>query len=702
MPFMMLVHHQKSCRIGEGSIPVGEDGCPYADKELLIVCDGLGGRGGFPHRGINPEILDRKIFYSKFIEPVLGKPDIIDEKYQRYVEFVEYSFKELFELGERYFDGPDNMRTSGYFASRLVTAIVLHAIDFIPEFGCKKIFSELKSIEEDKRKEYIDNLRFSLAELIKDRLAKIAERMGLRLESRTTGSYLLPTTMVLSLMNETETGVEVLYLWAGDSRGYIWDKNGLAQITDDHEKGETMTNLISLTRSFTLEARMMTFSKPVMLLNVSDGCYKCSCFASAFDFEYVLLKELNESDNFKETAEKLDEQFLHIGTHDDSNTIALMAFGYDEFNDVKSSVAARLDYLNKEMVSKLPDILTRDYDGELDMIDRQISMAILGLKDPLIASEDVVRFIKEKMMSDDTYRPYKQERDLLSNKLSVLAEERKGIKKEILEWVNYYWIRFPYLKKLSGSSGKLFHGDSYEKFDLLREKKEKERREFIDQCTQIYETLNRDIDTVNCKKDDVLNYGAEENDEFKRSFIGTLTSLKDSVDKLIGILNDKYKGGIKFIGSAKPDDEINELAKRYSKKDRPEIENLAKLIFEGSFNVMNYTMPEECKSPIASYLEELKRIERDKYDILAEIEGLPDKHFKAYWDNNAISLIQFIQRDRPSLIPRELRDQIDCDIDGLQAKRQEIVEYLEKRTQIYDLYNYHEQGYYRYFKESEI
>lgn len=702
MPFSMLVHHQKSCRIGEGSIPVGEDGCPYADKELLIVCDGLGGRGGFPHRGINPEILDRNFFYYKFIEPVLGKPNIIDEKYQEFVAFVEYSFKELFELGEKYFDGTDNMRTSGYFASRLVTAIVLHAIKFIPEFGCKKIFSELKSIEEDKRKEYIDNLRFSLAELIKDRLAKIAERMWLKLESITTGSYLLPTTMVLSLMNETETGVEVLYLWAGDSRGYIWDKNGLAQITDDHEKGETMTNLISLTKPFTLEARMMTFSKPVMLLNVSDGCYKCSCFASAFDFEYVLLMGLKKSDNFKETAENLDEQFLHIGTHDDSNTIALMAFGYDEFNDVKSSVAARLDYLNKEMVSKLPDILTRDYKGELDMIDREISMAILGLKDPLIASEDVVRLIKEKMMSDDTYRPYKLERDSLSNKLSVLAEKRKGIKKEILEWVNYYWIRFPYLKKLSGSSGKLFHGDSYEKFDLLREKKEKERREFIDQCTQIYETLNRDIDTVNCKKDDVLNYGAEENDEFKRSFIGTLTSLKDSVDKLIGILNDKYKGGIKFIGSAKPDDEINELAKRYSKKDRPEIENLAELIFEGRFNEMNYTMPEECKSPIASYLVELKRIERDKYDIQAEIEGLPDKHFKAYWDNNAISLIQFIQRDRSSLIPRELRDQIDCDIEGLQAKRQEIVEYLEKRTQIYDLYNYHEQGYYRYFKESEI
>ena len=702
MPFRMLVHHQKSRRIGEGSIPVGEDGCPYVDKELLIVCDGLGGRGGFPHRGINPEILDRNSFYDKFIEPVLGKPDIIDEKYQEFVAFVEYSFKELFELGERYFDGPDNMRTSGYFASRLVTAIVLHAIKFIPEFECKKIFSELKSIEEDKRKEYIDNLRFSLAELIKDRLAKIAERMWLKLESRTTGSYLLPTTMVLSLMNETETGVEVLYLWAGDSRGYIWDKNGLAQITDDHEKGETMTNLISLTKPFTLEARMMTFSKPVMLLNVSDGCYKCSCFASAFDFEYVLLMELSQSNNFKETAEKLDQQFLDIGTHDDSNTIALMAFGYDEFIDVKSSVAARLDYLNKEMVSKLPDILTRDYKGELDMIDREISMAILGLKDPLIASEDVVRLIKDKMMSDDIYRPYKLERDSLLNKLSALAEERKGIKKEILEWVNYYWVRFPYLKKSSGSSGKLYHGDSYEKFDFLREKKEKERREFIDQCTQTYEALNRDIDTVNCKKDDVLNYGAEENDEFKRSFIGTLTSLKDSIDKLIGILNDKNKGGIKFIGSAKPDDEINELAKRYSKKDRPEIENLAELIFEGRFNVMSCTMPEECKSPIASYLEELKRIERDRHDIQAEIEGLPDKHFKAYWDNNAISLIQFIQHDKPSLIPSELGAKIDCDIGELQSKRQEIVKGLEKRTQIYDLYDNHEQGYYRYFKESEI
>ena len=47
-------------------------------------------------------------------------------------------------------------------------------------------------------------------------------------------NVLLPTTLTIALVNEKETNVDILYLWAGDSRGYLWNSDGLAQLTDDH------------------------------------------------------------------------------------------------------------------------------------------------------------------------------------------------------------------------------------------------------------------------------------------------------------------------------------------------------------------------------------------------------------------------------------------------------------------------------------
>jgi len=83
----MLLHHQKRRNFNDGTfVNIGEDGCPYADKELLIVADGLGGRGGYPHTKINPAILNPEMFFNSFIAPVLGIAD------SNYTTFVTNSF----------------------------------------------------------------------------------------------------------------------------------------------------------------------------------------------------------------------------------------------------------------------------------------------------------------------------------------------------------------------------------------------------------------------------------------------------------------------------------------------------------------------------------------------------------------------------------------------------------------------------------
>ena len=241
----MLLHHQKRRNFSDGSfINIGEDGCPYADNQLLIVADGLGGRGGYPHTKINPDILNRDIFYNRFIEPVVGIAD------EHYANFVIDSFHELFELNSKYFSSTATMRTSGYFASRLVTAIVLYELKFNPKFRKEALFCNMAEMEDEAQSSCMRIISDELVKIIQSKLNGFAKIMGLELESKTTGSYLLPTTLTIALVNEKETNVDILYLWAGDSRGYLWNSDGLAQLTDDHERDETMTNLITLTRPF--------------------------------------------------------------------------------------------------------------------------------------------------------------------------------------------------------------------------------------------------------------------------------------------------------------------------------------------------------------------------------------------------------------------------------------------------------------------
>lgn len=319
----MTLHHQKTRKLADGrQIKIGEDGRPYAKDGILIVADGLGGRGGFPHSKINRQLLDRDYFF----EIAFGKD--FEGADEDFMPFVLDSFSEFFDLKDVYFTSPSAMRTSGYFASRLVTAIVLYELKTNPQYERNTLLSKLKSLDSAARVEELRHLGEGLAETIRVKLERFAERMGLVLESKTRGSYLLPSTLVIALTEEHDEDVDVLYLWAGDSRGYLWDTDGLAQITDDHEQNETMTNLITLTKPFAIEARLLTVKKPVVLFNASDGCYKCPCFASPLDLEYSLLQGFAGADGFEKASELLDVTFAGIGTHDDSNTIALATFGY--------------------------------------------------------------------------------------------------------------------------------------------------------------------------------------------------------------------------------------------------------------------------------------------------------------------------------------------------------------------------------------
>lgn len=688
----MLLHHQKRRNFLDGTfVNIGEDGCPYADGELLIVADGLGGRGGYPHTKIDPDVLIREIFYGKFIAPVVGVAD------ENYVQFVTNSFHELFELSGKYFSGTSWMRTSGYFASRLVTAIVLHAFKFHPHFQRDFIFDNIRRLEGEAQKQYINSVGSKLAELIAQQLSEIAKRMGLELESKTKGSYLLPTTLTIALTDEKGDGLDVLYLWAGDSRGYVWNADGLAQMTDDHERDETMTNLITLTKPFQIEAKLFSVAKPVILFNATDGCYKCPCFASPFDLEYVFLQAMNSSDSFDQAAKYLDKQFTVIGTHDDSNTMALATFGYNFFQSVQVAIAKRLDYLQKHIIDKLPDILERDYQDELNQVDEKMEGGIFAVKDALIEIEPIVDFVKQRMV-EEGHAPYLQELSLLQKKLEDLNAAEDCQKKNIINWVQYYWLRYPTLKQYTTAKERFFRGDSYERFAAMEEVCREEKQRYVDTYGKVLEDLEKSVSVVVGMRDRILNLQAPRNKDTKAQLSH---SLKVSYDLLGKVEDGIVKGRIErtFSRYYEVDSHLTELTKRYIVQENDNVLSFAEEIIKGDFRLDGLSMPQECRVALDAYLEALQNIAETRQLICAEINGLQDKYLMSFWTSRLSHLIMSIRRDHPELIPDEIKSSIAGNIGELQAKRDELAHCVEVRNQLYDTYA---KTYYRYFEESAL
>ena len=120
----LTVYRQASKTRPDGTVVYkGEDARPYVDDSLIMAADGLGGAAAIRHTKIVPELFEE----DKVVDALFGRvmDDISDEVFQKY---VKDSFSELRSVKDIYMDNVNNIKKSGYFASRIVTAIVLRAV----------------------------------------------------------------------------------------------------------------------------------------------------------------------------------------------------------------------------------------------------------------------------------------------------------------------------------------------------------------------------------------------------------------------------------------------------------------------------------------------------------------------------------------------------------------------------------------------
>lgn len=160
-----------------------------------------------------------------------------------------------------------------------------------------------------------------------------------------------PSTVAAIVLQTKGKALFTKHIWAGDSRTYIMNKDGLAQISIDDIPGEdamsnlsrdsALINVVSSDNKFVLHSRDLVLTEPCVILSATDGCF--GYVSSPMEFEKMLLESLILSSNADEWKKMLaDEISVRSG---DDQTIAITSFKYDTFDDMKKYYFQRYKYI---------------------------------------------------------------------------------------------------------------------------------------------------------------------------------------------------------------------------------------------------------------------------------------------------------------------------------------------------------------------
>lgn len=192
---------------------------------------------------------------------------------------------------------------------------------------------------------------------VRDRISGGADRMIMSNMIRP-----FPTTLSCAIVDK----LRCLYLWAGDSRGFILTKGGLTQTTTDDlkdkldpfeniEQDGVLSNVISA-KPFFVNVREITLSEPCLILTATDGCF--SYFPTPMDFEGTILETLDETDSLAAWQTLLIERIGAVAS--DDYTMEVLAVGFDTFDEIKAYFRPTLKRYREEFAKKIRESKTRE------------------------------------------------------------------------------------------------------------------------------------------------------------------------------------------------------------------------------------------------------------------------------------------------------------------------------------------------------
>lgn len=220
--------------------------------------------------------------------------------------------------------------TKAYVASRIVKETVeLHLIQSLSSHDLS-----------------VDGITDCIRKRLKHELEKFPPKTKTVLKSRMVRDY--PTTMALSTVKRKDDYWQVDSFWAGDSRNYLWQIEGLHQISKDDldtdadpmenlRNDAPMSNCINASNEFKINHRSWKVKGPFVLLSATDGCF--GYFPSPMHFEYMLKSTLQEAHSLEEWNEALKGKIKEV-TGDDYS-MSLVAIGFDSYDRLRTYMTAR-------------------------------------------------------------------------------------------------------------------------------------------------------------------------------------------------------------------------------------------------------------------------------------------------------------------------------------------------------------------------
>lgn len=170
----------------------------------------------------------------------------------------------------------------------------------------------------------------------------------------------LPTTAALWRFEQGALGIGAVCGFAGDSRAYLLDAGGLAQVSADDITGEdamsnlyhdgAMNNVLSADGRFSIGSARVDLEGPCVLLCATDDCF--GYLKSPMEFEHLLLSALAASECVDAWQAGLERAIDEIAGDDQS--LAAVIIGYGSFAALKRSMKPRLEAL-EAMVARFGD-----------------------------------------------------------------------------------------------------------------------------------------------------------------------------------------------------------------------------------------------------------------------------------------------------------------------------------------------------------
>ncbi|MCQ2466624.1 MAG: SpoIIE family protein phosphatase [Clostridia bacterium] len=685
---MKLIVYRQSMKERENGVISykGEDTLPFANDSVLLVADGLGGRASIRHSDVDAALFDEHLIADFILDEICTDTDIDEDGKAEVSKYIVDSFMELRAVKSCYTDNIYNIKKSGYFGSRFVSAIVLSEL-LLHKESIKEMFP---AIAEKGSEVFCGFLSSHFTKAIKEKMVALAKKCNINYDSSFQNLALLGTTLCAAIVQENEDTVDVVYLSAGDSRPYVWDSiNGLRQVLPDEEGADGgMTNYISANNEFTIRCNYFKFSKPCILFNASDGVFDTKSFINQLCLENLLLDTIVKSDSLESVANDLTDFFEADAKHDDSSTIAMGFYGFASFDDVKNAASDRLLVIKSEYLDLVPDLLTHNYclDGvdtssddvveieqaKVEFFEQQVTKKICRDK---IIEENYPAYIKKKKLIDDEIKQIETKleelrvsiKDIISRNFVGLIDEKDASKIRVsLDWQR---IGYPVIGII----------DLYATTRDLYLNELKDRKQITIESFGIIEsTFSRLIELADLDGD--LTVSNSEVD-FTKAF----EEIKKSNDYLVKVYAEKQK-------TLK---ELNVFREKYYSRNYEEaikkpdvVEYFLKNFLEIDGAYIPHKFIANDKDKLGSLIVQYRELMVAKTKKVAEHGDCLNEFVKAYWDENFLKIVTYFESNLASYSgDKVLLDNILLLLKEKQEKEESEGNYAQKQSDLFAKYN---------------